>query len=436
MVTMTDADEMTETSAGKRYFQLATVVVAAGAIYPLIYLRQNFEVSILESFGITIGQLSQCYSLIGVIFVLTYVPSGWLADRVSPRLLVVFSLTMTGLLGLWFSSMPSFGALQIIFAGWGIATGLTFWSSHIKVVTLLAKHNEQGRFFGILDGGRGLVEAALATIAVAWFAYGIGTRRIATDLALQQVIYMYVTFLLVLAPIVYFALDDNRPDDSSHKKADINFLADIKVILGKEEVWLSAFCILAGYQLFWATYSFSAYMQQNFGMTAVTVGSITVAKLWMRPIGAATAGFAGDYLDREKVLATLLVAAAAALAGIAVLPTSASIIALLGVVLLVGILTYAVRGIFWATLDSCNIPARIKGLAIGAISLIGYSPDIYLPLINAALLEKYPGQTGYSIYFTGIAFVGLLGAAAAWRLKTIVARQAHGAGAGPDISVA
>ena len=74
-----------KSSAAKRYFQLAVIVVAAGAIYPLLYLRQNFEVSILESFGITLSQLSQCYSMLGVIFVLTYLPSGWLADRVSPR---------------------------------------------------------------------------------------------------------------------------------------------------------------------------------------------------------------------------------------------------------------------------------------------------------------------------------------------------------------
>ena len=93
-----------------------------------------------------------------------------------------------------------------------------------------------------------------------------------------------------------------------------------------------------------------------------------------------------------------------------------------GVVLLVGILTYAVRGIYWATLDSCNVPARIKGLAIGVISLVGYSPDIYLPLINAELLERYPGRTGYTIYFLGIAAMGVLGVIAAWRLKMVVAR--------------
>ena len=43
----------------RRYVQLGVLILAGGAIYPLIYLRQNFEVSILESFGISIAQLGQ-----------------------------------------------------------------------------------------------------------------------------------------------------------------------------------------------------------------------------------------------------------------------------------------------------------------------------------------------------------------------------------------
>jgi hypothetical protein len=38
---------------------------------------------------------------------------------------------------------------------------------------MLAKKDQQGKFFGILDGGRGLVEAILATIAITLFAYVI-----------------------------------------------------------------------------------------------------------------------------------------------------------------------------------------------------------------------------------------------------------------------
>ncbi len=412
-------------STVQRYIQLAVLILGGGAIYPLIYLRQNFEVSILESFGISITQLGQCYGMLGVIFVLTYVPSGWLADKFSPRWLISFSLALTGLLGLWFSAMPSFQALLVIFAGWGIATGLTFWAALIKGVAVLARHNEQGRFFGLLDGGRGLVEAILATIAVAWFAHSLNTLGESTATALQKVIYLYVGFAFAISVIVWFAIDDvvaDRPKQADRQTGG-SFLADLKFLMVKEELWLAAFCILSGYQLFWASYSFSGYLQNTYGLTAVAVGSITVAKLWMRPIGAIAAGFMGDRFNLEKVLAILMLAGTLSLALLIVLPLSASGTVLLSIVLMVGLLTYAIRGIFWATLDSCNIPVRIKGLAIGLMSLVGYAPDIYLPLINGPILEQFPGKTGYSIYFSLIVFMGLLGTLSAWRLKILVTRN-------------
>jgi len=426
-----NASASPELSTFARYLRLAVLVVAAGAIYPLLYLRQNFELTILDSFGIAASQLNQCYSILGGLFVATYIPSGWLADRVAPRLLMSFSLALAGVLGIWFSSMPPFFALKIIFAGWGLATGLTFWAALIKATAMLGRHDEQGRFFGILDGGRGLVEAILATTAVALFAWLTSDVSSTPATALRSVIWLYVSFMLILSPIVFFAIKPNREDDSDQQGVATRSLwADIRTVMGKVEVWLVAFCILTGYQLFWSTYSYSAYMQSYYGLTAVAVGSITVAKLWMRPIGAAAAGFAGDLFNREQVLGALMLLASIALAGLVLLPTSAGTVALLAMVMSIGILTYAVRGIYWATLDSCGISNRVKGLAIGIISLLGYSPDLYLPLVNNAILARYPGKLGYGIYFSAIAVMGLFGAFAAWRLSVIVARKKIPAEAG------
>ena len=412
----------------KRYFKLAVLVVIAGNIYPLIYLRQNFEISILESFGISAQQLGQNYAMLGVLYVLTYLPSGWLADRVAPRILMSFSLLLAGLLGLWFASFPSVESLKIIFAGWGIAAGLTFWSSLIKATALLAEKNEQGRFFGILEGGRGLVEAILASIALAIFAYYTGAGGEDTPQALQRVIYMYVVCMLVLAPMSWLVLREssqakNRQEVVETGKENTNkseLWQDLVVIAKKEEIWLSGICILTGYQLFWATYSFSAYLQTQYGLTAVAVGVITVAKLWTRPIGAISAGVTGDFTDREAVLSILLVLASLSLFALCFVPIGVSSTLILAIVLMVGFLTYAVRGIFWSTLESCHIDNRIKGLAIGILSIIGYAPDIYLPLLNGYLLEQYPGRQGYVLYFQIIAATGFIGALAAWRLRIIV----------------
>ena len=408
-------------SLKSRYIKLAILVVVAGNIYPLIYLRQNFEVSMLESFGLTAAQLGQNYSMLGVLYLLTYIPSGWLADRVSPRILMSFSLAACGALGVWYSTFPSFMSTKIIFAGWGICAGLTFWSAMLKATALLAKPNEQGRFFGILDGGRGLVEAILATIAITMFGYFLNSAGEDTPTALNRVIWLYVGMQLILAPISYFALSDNIDEEQDDQ--EYNLVRDLGTILKKEEIWLCCIVILTGYQLFFATYSFSAYIQNHHGLTAVAVGWVTVAKLWMRPIGGVAAGFAGDFLDREKVLASLMIVASAALFCLTILPVTAGQIALLFMVLLIGVLTYAVRGIYWATLQSSGISNRIKGLAIGFISLVAFSPDIYLPMLEAAVIAQNPGKAGSDMYFTIIAIMGMAGALAVWRLKVLVNRR-------------
>ncbi|HIG66921.1 MAG TPA: MFS transporter [Porticoccaceae bacterium] len=401
----------------RSYSQLALIVVAAGAIYPLLYLRQNFELSILEAFNITQTQLRYCSSMLGIIFMVTYIPSGWLADRFSSRKLLSLSLLATALLGLWFSTMPSYSSLLAIYGAWGVATGLTFWSAHIKLVAMLADKDQQGRFFGILDGGRGLVEALLATFAIALFAYILSQDAGATKMALQQVIYLYVAVLLVVSPLVYWLLDDREEDsDISEEPTKSVFIDDLKDVLSRREIWLCAICIVCGYQLFYATYSFSAYLQQNFSLTAVMVGYITVAKLWMRPIGGIAAGFIGDWVNPEKVLSILLVLASLSLAMMTFVPASSAALLMIVLVLLIGLLTYGVRGLYWATLGGCNVPNKIKGLAIGIISMIGYFPEVYLPLLSAPLIENYPGGLGYKIYYLIVATCGLLGAYAAYLL--------------------
>lgn len=412
------SQKRTPDSIKERYLKLALLVIVAGNIYPLIYLRQNFEISILESFGITAEQLGQNYAMLGVIYTITYIPSGWLADRVSPRILMSLSLLTTGLLGIWFSTFPSFAATQIIFVGWGIAAGLTFWSALIKATALLAKQDEQGRFFGILEGGRGLVEAILATIAVGLFAYFLGTgENQDTAQALKKVIWLYVACMLVLAPISFFILADQQQSETTPElDPKEGTWKDFKTLLATPGMWLCSVCILAGYQLYWATYSFSAYLQNNFGLTAVAVGTITAANLWMRPIGAAVAGFVGDRLNLEKTLGYLLLACSSALTCLAFIPNGTGILVVFGVVLLTGLFSFGIRGLYWATLEHSGVSTKTMGLAIGFISLIGYAPHIYLPILNSYLISNFPDRLGYALYFSSISAMGVLGAFAAFKL--------------------
>ena len=422
-----DVETALRNSKAQRYIQLMLLVLAAGAIYPILYLRQVYQPTMLEVFHITDSQLGYLYSSLGTIFLLSYLPSGWLADRIAPRLLICFSLIATGVLGLWYSTAPSFHVLMLIFCGWGLSTGLTFWAAVIKRVTMIAGTHEQGRFFGLLDGGRGLIEAMLATIAITLFAWFTQTKGEPVAAGFKLVVYMYAILCIALGVVLALVKDPRGAEDAAANRATkkrSNVLVDLKTLASIPELWLVAAIVFCGYQVFWATYSFSAYLHEGeIGLTVVMAGTITTLKLWMRPIGGIGGGFLGDRYSKVSVLVIALFLAALSLLGLMTAPRISSHVLLVFLVLFIGILTYAIRGLYWSLLDRCNIPVETMGLAIGLISVLGYSPDVFLPLINGYLTQNFPGVFGYQLYFGYVAGMAVLGGFAGLALRNMLKRK-------------
>jgi len=422
-----DAQAALDKTKAQRYIQLMLLVLAAGAIYPILYLRQVYQPTMLEVFHITDSQLGYLYSSLGTIFLLSYLPSGWLADRIAPRLLICFSLIATGLLGLLYSTAPSFHILMLIFGGWGVSTGLTFWAAVIKRVTMIAGSQEQGRFFGLLDGGRGLIEAMLATIAITLFAWVTQTKGEPVAVGFKMVVYLYAYLCIALGVVLALVKDPQGTQDAVANRSArqrSNVLVELKALASIPELWLVAAIVFCGYQVFWATYSFSAYLHEgDIGLTVVMAGTITTLKLWMRPIGGIGGGFLGDRYSKVSVLVIALFLAALSLLGLMAAPRISSHVLLVFLVLFIGILTYAIRGLYWSLLDRCNIPATTMGLAIGLISVLGYSPDVFLPLINGYLTQTFPGVFGYQLYFGYVAVMAALGGFAGLALRNMLNRQ-------------
>ncbi len=406
-----------------RYIKLLFLIMAGGAIYPLLYLRQNFELTLLSTFGMTLSELSVAYSILGTSFVISYVPSGWLADRFSPRALLTFSVGMTGVIGFWYATLPSAFWVTVIFALWGITTGLTFWAALIKGCALLAPEHLQARYFGLLEGGRGLFEALLATIAVAWFAYAVASLGSADEEAMVQVIYFYSFVCLVIAVFLWLVLKESHTSEGANSpEADESSgmlretLSDLRSLLTNVRVWLVALCILVGYQVFWATYSYSAFLQTQFGLDAVAVAALTTVRLWMRPAGAVLAGFIGDRFHPVRSLGIAIALAGTSLIGLLVLPADSPYTILYFAVATSSVLIYGVRGIYWASFNTTRVEPRRAGLAIGMVSMIGYTPDIYMPMLNTYLIDTYGDSVGYQLYFGGVGLTAFFGTACAFYL--------------------
>jgi fucose permease len=326
-----------------------------------------------------------------------------------------------------YSTAPSFNLLLMIFGGWGLSTGLTFWAAVIKRVSMIAGADEQGRFFGFLDGGRGLIEAMLATIAITLFAWLTQTKGEPAAVGFKVVVYMYAFLCIGLGVVLALVKDpSSKAEQSSRAKAArrSNVIADLITLAKIPELWLVAAIVFCGYQVFWATYSFSAYLHEGeIGLSVVMAGTITTLKLWMRPIGGIGGGFLGDRFSKVTVLIIALFLASLSLIGLVAAPQISSHVMLVFLVLFIGVLTYAIRGLYWSLLDRCNVPVETMGLAIGLISVLGYSPDVFLPLINGYLTQNYPGVHGYQMYFGYVAAVSAVGGCAGLVLRNMLNRK-------------
>ncbi|MGL5720876.1 MAG: MFS transporter [Brevinema sp.] len=395
-----------------RYIQFAVVTLAAGSIYPLVYMRTSFQTPMMETFGMDVATLGNMYGLLGMMFLIGYIPSGWLADRVSPKLLLVFSLAATGVTGLWFAQIPPIPHVRLIFLIWGFTTVFTFWGSHMKIVKLLAKKEEQGRFFGILDGGRGLVEAMLGTIVVAVFGFLLGgaTGFEPTKKSLQAVIYIYSIMDIIIAILLVFLLTEKKEEKTAGSKQNITqFFADFFKALARVEVWVMSAIIFCGYTVYWTVYYLGGYLQANHGVSVIIAGYITVGILWMRPVGGICAGFLADKFGRPVVLGGSIIVAVVLL--FILTKVGSQSVALLGaLVILLGLMLYFIRGLYWSLLDYCNIPDSMLGFAIGLISFLGYAPDVLIPKWSGDIFVKYDnGPLAYNTYFLVSAGFGILG---------------------------
>lgn len=404
-----------EKSNLKRYFQFFLIILAAGAIYPVIYLRTNYQVTILEVFNLTQVQLNNFYSMLGIAYVIGYIPSGIIADKISVKKLITISLFGTSLCGFWFAQVPNSTSVNIIFFLWGIFSVFTFWSAHMKIVKMLSRANEEGRFFGILDGGRGVVEALMASIGLAVFAAILGASEALPDKksALVAVVYLYSAIVFIVAVLISIFVDSDKKlaamsENNGEVEGNKFHFKDVGKLLKNKYVYLMGGIIFMGYAVFWTVYYIGGFLQTNIGINAVSVGTITVIVLWMRPVGGFIGGFLADKIGRPNTIRIAIGGAAALLAVAALTPVSAA--KLFPVIMVaLGIFLYMIRGTYWSLLGMSKIEAAMMGTAIGVISFIGYLPDIILPQLNSFLWATFGDKGGYTAYFIVSAVLGLLG---------------------------
>jgi sugar phosphate permease len=134
----------------------------------------------------------------------------------------------------------------------------------------------------------------------------------------------------------------------------------------------------------------------------------------MRPLFAFLVGVIADKLMSNKAIPILFILL---IAGSSLLLINPSLVPL-GLTFVFIALTasgiYGIRAIYFALIKESKIPLFATGSAVGIISFLGYTPDVFMSPIIGFLIDNNPGFQGYNYVFlllTGLSFVGLSAAA-------------------------
>jgi len=395
---------------------IATLILSGEAIFLLPFiLPRIFRPTFLEVFDLTNFELGVAYSVYGLVAIGAYFLGGPIADRFPARNLMTAAMLSTGLGGIYLLTIPTFTGLCLVYGFWGLTTILLFWSAMLRATRIWGGKDRQGLAYGLLDGGRGLVAALVASVSVIAFASVMAadiTNDVAPDkgAALITVVLIFTATTLVTAAIIWLAIPSRDSRMSTSIKNDRLKWSAVLSVMTKPAVWLNAVIVLCAYVSFKSIDDFSLYVNIVHGYDDVEAAQFGTVAFWIRPVAALAAGILADRFKASWIVSFGFgfVAIGSVAISIGLLPpgTTWTLIATI-VVLSIGI--YAVRGVYFALVAESQIPIRFTGTAIGIVSTVGFLPDVFMGPVMGYFLDHYPGEAGHRLVFGLVGAFALVG---------------------------
>ena len=291
----------------------------------------------------------------------------------------------------------------------------------------------RGRAFGFLDGGRGLVAALLGSMMVVVFARLLPADVASATLAqrtaaLTSVIWIFTGLTLGTAILVWFVVPDQDPSgDSTSARASL--WTGIRQTSRMPAIWIQAGIVLCAYVGYKATDDFSLLARDTLGYDDVAAAQLGTISFWARPIAAVGAGLLGDRvgLSRVSLLSFALFLVGALVLALGVLQPGMHWL-LLMTVLGTSLAIYAFRGFYFALFQEARVPVAVTGSAVGLVSIVGYTPDVFMGPLMGHLLDRSPGPLGHQHVFAVAAGFAVLG-----MILTLLFRRVAAANGSVDI---
>jgi nitrate/nitrite transporter NarK len=413
------------------WFYLVLLILAGESVFILPFVLQRvFRPTVLKVFELDNVELGLCFSVYGFVALVSYLIGGPLADKFPPRKLIAVALWMTALGGLVFATFPNYGTLKILYGYWGFTTIFLFWAPMIKATRVWGGEKAQGKAFGLLDGGRGLVGALFGTMGVLVFSFfmtadlDVATLK-ESRFAFRYVILVSSAMVALVGLLVWWFM---KLPGLAEKEIIVDKItvSQIREVLRLPSVLLLMVIILCAYVGYKITDVFSLYAQDVMLYDEVGAAQVGTFLLFVRPVVGVLIGILAD---RSRPSLWLFISFIIAFFGAVIFATGlvadTTYIPFLLSILVVAIGVYAARALYFAVMQSGKIPLVLTGTAVGLISLIGYTPDIFAGPAMGYLLDSSPGLKGHQHVFWMLAGFSFIGGLAAYRYFKLYGKRRY-----------
>ncbi|RLD18922.1 MAG: MFS transporter, partial [Bacteroidetes bacterium] len=192
-------------------------------------------------------------------------------------------------------------------------------------------------------------------------------------------------------------------------------LPQIREVLRLPAVWLLMIIILCAYVGYKITDVFSLYAQDVMQYDQLQSAQVGTLLLFIRPVIGIAIGLLADRARPTLWLAlSFAISFFGALLFASGLITDSETLLFFISILIVATGVYAARSLYFAVMESGQIPLVLTGTAVGLISLVGYTPDIFAGPAMGYLLDQSPGAEGHQHVFMMLALFSFMGGIAAW----------------------
>jgi predicted MFS family arabinose efflux permease len=396
----------------RKILLMLSLIVAGEMVFGLVFaVPRFFRPTMLQVFGFSNTQLGDLFAIYGVTAMLSYFPGGVLADHFSPRSLIVTALFATAIGGLYMASIPSAENMRILYGYWGLSTIFLLWGALITATRDWGGEKTQGAAFGALEGGRGLVAAALATVSVGVLAlhFPENVRLVsaaAREAGFRSVIYLYTLVTFLAGVLAWIAI----PASSNQAGTGLSSWKGATIVLRRPIVWAQAGIIISAYCCYKGLDNYSLYAKEVLGKDQIEAARLASYGGWTRPVAAVIAGLVADRFVASRSIGVIFgVLMLSYICWAVTEPVAAGVSIIYLNFFVTYIAAFALRGVYFTLLEENRTPRLITGASVGIISFVGFTPDIFFAPIGGRILDANPGIVGFQNYFLFLAAIAAAG---------------------------